>query len=366
MEACADRSPAATFEKDLAAPAALHPWRQAVRRASAAVGVLELPSTRLIELSPAARDLIGAGHTIGLEVISAHERSGAAAVTRAATSGAIDGTEVRRRRWRRRDGSVVEVTVRSRAIRLESGATFGLFVARDLSGSRPDPIGPLGLPTGGPADSDVSGVVILDDQWRVQRLSGDLHSLGAVFGAGAEISQVVDPDDIGRLLFAFAGATTQVDTATRLRLLTGGSGLVTDLEVARLRRGSWRLTLRVVRETASALGSRSAWEMASDLRRLAGELQSAGQAIDSAAGRDVLSVAAVRALPDRQREIVVRLARGERVGSIASHMYLSASTVRNHLSAVFRRFGVHSQQELLSVLLLGEDPPDGVEKRSGA
>jgi DNA-binding NarL/FixJ family response regulator len=52
----------------------------------------------------------------------------------------------------------------------------------------------------------------------------------------------------------------------------------------------------------------------------------------------------------RQREIVARLAAGERVKEIARDMYLSPSTVRNHLTAVFRRFGVHSQLELISVL----------------
>jgi DNA-binding CsgD family transcriptional regulator len=52
----------------------------------------------------------------------------------------------------------------------------------------------------------------------------------------------------------------------------------------------------------------------------------------------------------RQREIVARLAAGERVKEIARDMYLSPSTVRNHLTAVFRRFGVHSQVELITVL----------------
>jgi DNA-binding NarL/FixJ family response regulator len=32
-------------------------------------------------------------------------------------------------------------------------------------------------------------------------------------------------------------------------------------------------------------------------------------------------------------------------------MYLSPNTVRNHLSAVFMKFGVHSQEELLEFLL---------------
>jgi DNA-binding CsgD family transcriptional regulator len=58
-------------------------------------------------------------------------------------------------------------------------------------------------------------------------------------------------------------------------------------------------------------------------------------------------------LPDlssRQWEIVTRLKRGERVPGIARAMYLSQSTVRNHLTALFRKFGVHSQAELLERL----------------
>ena len=55
-------------------------------------------------------------------------------------------------------------------------------------------------------------------------------------------------------------------------------------------------------------------------------------------------------LTTRQREVVVRLAAGERVAEIAREMYLSPSTVRNHLTAVFRIFGVHSQVELIRIL----------------
>jgi DNA-binding CsgD family transcriptional regulator len=55
-------------------------------------------------------------------------------------------------------------------------------------------------------------------------------------------------------------------------------------------------------------------------------------------------------LSSRQWEIVTRLQRGERVPGIAAALFLSQSTVRNHLTAVFRKFGVHSQAELLATL----------------
>jgi PAS domain S-box-containing protein len=55
-------------------------------------------------------------------------------------------------------------------------------------------------------------------------------------------------------------------------------------------------------------------------------------------------------LNSRQWEILSRLLRGDRVATIAAALYVSPSTVRNHLSAIFRKFGVHSQLELLHLL----------------
>jgi DNA-binding CsgD family transcriptional regulator len=62
-------------------------------------------------------------------------------------------------------------------------------------------------------------------------------------------------------------------------------------------------------------------------------------------------------LSKRQSEIVARLVRGERVPSIARSMFLSQSTVRNHLSAVYAKFQVHSQQELIERLRRAADTP---------
>jgi PAS domain S-box-containing protein len=55
-------------------------------------------------------------------------------------------------------------------------------------------------------------------------------------------------------------------------------------------------------------------------------------------------------LSGRQWEIVQRLAQGQDAAAIASAMYLSPSTVRNHLVAVYRKLGVHSQVQLLARL----------------
>lgn len=55
-------------------------------------------------------------------------------------------------------------------------------------------------------------------------------------------------------------------------------------------------------------------------------------------------------LSTRQWEVLSRLLRGERVPAIASDLFVNPSTVRNTLSALFGKFGVHSQSELLHLL----------------
>jgi DNA-binding NarL/FixJ family response regulator len=55
-------------------------------------------------------------------------------------------------------------------------------------------------------------------------------------------------------------------------------------------------------------------------------------------------------LSTRQWEVLTRLMRGQRVPTIAKEMFLSQNTIRNHLSAIYARFGVHSQVELLARL----------------
>ena len=55
-------------------------------------------------------------------------------------------------------------------------------------------------------------------------------------------------------------------------------------------------------------------------------------------------------LSSRQIEILRRMLGGQRVKNVAQELFLSQSTIRNHLSAIYQRFGVHSQTELLNLL----------------
>jgi len=92
-------------------------------------------------------------------------------------------------------------------------------------------------------------------------------------------------------------------------------------------------------------------ELEARLRRIAAELIAAGvmdaESPSLPVARDIPQVAE---LSSRQREILVRLLNAQRVSLIAAELYVSPSTVRNHLTTIFSKFGVHSQAELLALL----------------
>ena len=78
--------------------------------------------------------------------------------------------------------------------------------------------------------------------------------------------------------------------------------------------------------------------------------KASGLAAWMAAFPTALRVPELSSLTAREYEIVLRLAFGDRVRSIAGDLHLSQSTVRNHLTTVFRKFNVSSQNELLTRL----------------
>ena len=87
------------------------------------------------------------------------------------------------------------------------------------------------------------------------------------------------------------------------------------------------------------------------LWRIASEVQASGIFDTMSTMPDLARFPQLSALSTRQWEVLSRLLRGERVPSIAEALFVSQSTVRNNLSTIFEKFGVHSQAELISLLL---------------
>jgi DNA-binding CsgD family transcriptional regulator len=86
------------------------------------------------------------------------------------------------------------------------------------------------------------------------------------------------------------------------------------------------------------------------LRRIAAELRAAGvlDAVDALPF--IEEHPKLGELTTRQWEVLSLLMKGQRVATIASNLFVSQSTVRNHLASIFQKFDVHSQAELLALL----------------
>jgi PAS domain S-box-containing protein len=341
-------------------------WRTAVRISPLTVGLLELGSTKVVEVSARAAELLGTTceEAIGLDYLAVVEpREEVAQALELLRTGGLDSMEGRRR-LRRLDGSVVHVFVCWWAVRSSSGPDLGLWVAPDVLTSRPHPAAGTELLAELPARLRFlePGVVrpavgTLDHRWRVAQLSGDVEEL---LGhrppelLGSSIIDMTHPGDTAGLLSAFARATFDVTAGVRVRM--------------RHRHHAWQPVTAVVTVLDNDPASPFAFALAADdepdppavlkrvtalehhLQRIAVEVQAAGVLRVLGPGADATRVPALGELSGRQWEVVSRLARGERVSTIASELYISESTVRNHLSAIFRKTGVHSQRELLGLL----------------
>jgi DNA-binding CsgD family transcriptional regulator/PAS domain-containing protein len=335
-------------------------WQQAVRASRSAIGLAELSTARFIALSPRAAELLGTtvANGVGLSYLSVAEPPGAASEAfRLARTGTIDGAQARRR-LRRPDGSMVCVQATGWAIRSPSGPDLGLWMAWEVHAPEHGEAENVHAPAfpRHPHPEVQGDHVTLDDGWRVAHICSTADSLlgrAPEELIGSSLIELTHPDDFAALLFALARATTDASAHTRVRL--------------RHRDGTWReaqvapaivegdpetpvaLFLKASDDPDESAPDRRLSEVPEHLRRIADQIEAARLLAPLAETTMTLGIAATTDLSPRQWEIVSRLLRGQRVPTIAAEIYLSPNTVRNHLSAVFAKVGVHSQEELLAL-----------------
>lgn len=75
----------------------------------------------------------------------------------------------------------------------------------------------------------------------------------------------------------------------------------------------------------------------------------AATVVDEVAQRCAI-VAEEAGLTKRERDILLVLARGRDVPSIAKQLFISENTVRSHSKSIYRKLNIHSKQELLDLL----------------
>jgi PAS domain S-box-containing protein len=213
-----------------------------------------------------------------------------------------------------------------------------------------------------PSPVRASGSVIgtLDHTLRVAHISRNVEqALGYRAGdvLGMPAASLVHPSDTPAfhdVMGRASSADTGVEGALRVRTCEGTwapMGVTVACLAAELPRFGFALSPT---PPGPAEAARRLADLEGRLQRIAEELEAAGVY----AGQGVTDPPLVHRLelPEKQREVLERLLRGERVPGIAERMYLSQSTVRNHLCAIFRRVGVHSQEELLQALRRDAQP----------
>jgi DNA-binding CsgD family transcriptional regulator len=199
----------------------------------------------------------------------------------------------------------------------------------------------------------------LNSQWRIDRITPNSRE---VLGndqselAGVDLASLAHPDDVDLLLSSLrdtAQGSESVFLRVRLRHATGGWADTRCLFLPLPGQDSSSMAFVFAETPAHVYTGPDAERIATlerHLLRFAAELHAGGWRGTQPLAVDASHMAALDGLPRRQRDIVDRLLRGERVPAIAASLYISANTVRNHLSHVFSTFGVHSQSELLALL----------------
>jgi DNA-binding CsgD family transcriptional regulator len=191
-----------------------------------------------------------------------------------------------------------------------------------------------------------------DAEWVVLWVTREIKEVLAYNRAefvGLPLLAIAHPDTAGDLVVSLTHAVAgDGSTVLQARLRRGDGDYATHQLVLCPRLGEEPgVTFLVLPEATD--GPDPAGALQQRVWRMAADAHAAALARDGAA--------ALAELSSRQWEIVTRLQRGERVPSIADTLYLSQSTVRNHLLAVFRKFGVHSQADLLTRLRPKTDVP---------
>ena len=187
----------------------------------------------------------------------------------------------------------------------------------------------------------------LDAELTIDRISEDVAILG--FAAdemvGAPLLRLVEVQSVADALLLLAEAARKSrGVCLHIRVRTATGYLIAILALRRLVPSTsfaFALVFDGTDQTVEPQGAETV------LRSFDAGLRALDASI-AAGVIDALPHGAERLSP-RESEIVARLLSGDRVPAIAQALFLSQSTVRNHLSTAFSKLRVGSQQELIDL-----------------
>jgi PAS domain S-box-containing protein len=184
---------------------------------------------------------------------------------------------------------------------------------------------------------------------------------------GAPLMDAVHPEDQPRLMQVLDESAAHRRPAVLVMRVRGADG-----QWARVRSQLSPLTdhnppryamaISVIAPEAEASDDRAA-RYERHLWRIALEVQTARIGDRTSRQESWWTDPALAGLSERQGEILRRVAQGDEVAAIARELVISESTVRNHLSGIYQKFGVHSRAALVSRLMRGDGGVGGQRQR---
>lgn len=274
-------------------------------------------------------------------------------------SGAVEGVRAERRIIRF-GAEPVLITAWAHRVEVDGRrGVVGLFVPKDEAAHLGrDPAAPwryLAAVAVGTADAN----------FVIEQVSADIVNIlggAASEWSGVSLSGLVHPDDARRFLGPAApGDGLRSVHDVRFRHLDGSWTTACALVAPdpRDRDGVVLFALIGPPGSSPSRPQDRATELELRLRRIGLEVRAAGLLDSLESLPTAAEMPQLAQLSTRQWEILSRLRRGDRVATIAADVYISPSTVRNHLSSIFRKFGVHSQAELIELLRDHPTPTTG-------
>jgi DNA-binding CsgD family transcriptional regulator len=327
-----------------------------VRRSSLPTLLLRVPDEEILAASGEAGRLIGvpAEDLVGRNVEDFTEDTPSGGLPLIA-SGRLSGFQTRRL-VRGSDGGSQSLQVWLRAADLV--APVGFAVAILWPGGRD---AWTYLPALGEAEAAPTVMGTVNGHLEIERVSDDVRFLGLLpeEAIGTSVFRLFDVSSAADVLHALAEATDK-DRAlcVVVNVHVDGVPAMAELMLRPLRPApsfSFSLSCPGQEMVGKAIDEGRLQQMGRGLHALA--------LAEAFAFLDESSVPGVDKLSTRELDITARLLSGDRVPGIAQALYLSQSTVRNHLSSVFRKLRVGSQQELIELFreradrLAGGDTP---------
>jgi DNA-binding CsgD family transcriptional regulator len=314
--------------------------------------VLEVPSQRIVAAGPGAAKLLDpTGAPVVNHLLEEFTADQPMLGTDLLAGGRLNGFESFRVLRRARGADVkVRMWVRSFERQPPSRLVLVVLVADRIAGNE------VAVALQEPPPHTPAVVGTLDADLRIERISADAAEL---FGVpidgllGQPVVNFVAGMDRHVLSAAFEAATAGTNGVTitvDIKIpATDGTSQAMGCEVLLLPLDPAPSCLFVLLPTQLDPTRRTTESLPAILARFGAGAEIAHLAHGLFSGTTERDVPGLGTLTTRELEVVGQLLDGNRVPAIAARLFVTPSTVRNHLAAVFAKLGVNSQQQLLNL-----------------